>query len=179
MWSSDSAARFLHIGRWLRSRSSGHQDGQANGRASSTSPLMDASRSGVNTRSDSRSDTIGADSPDMRCDDAPTTQPRRAARPDPGAQVAGETAIVECHSCPPEQITTMADRRALSPRARQALIAVGVVETILKVVMLLDLRRRQASSVRGSKRLWSLSTVVASAGVIPLTYFAFGRRRPS
>jgi hypothetical protein len=59
------------------------------------------------------------------------------------------------------------------------MVAVAVVETILKVAMLLDLRHRNASGLRGSKRLWSLSTVVASAGLIPLAYFFFGRRRAS
>jgi hypothetical protein len=71
----------------------------------------------------------------------------------------------------------MAERRTLSPRTRQALAVVGVVEVVLKVAMLLDLRKRDASLLRGSKRLWSLSTVVASAGVIPAAYFLFGRRR--
>jgi hypothetical protein len=71
----------------------------------------------------------------------------------------------------------MTDRRALSPRTRQLLLIVAAAETVLKVMMLIDLRRRPAIDVRGSKRLWSLSTLIASAGLIPLAYFVVGRRR--
>jgi hypothetical protein len=65
----------------------------------------------------------------------------------------------------------------LSPRTRKLLIAAGVVEAGLKVAVLVDLRRRPASEVRGSKRAWAASMLANSAGLIPLSYFAFGRRR--
>jgi hypothetical protein len=57
------------------------------------------------------------------------------------------------------------------------IIAAAVVETGLKAAVLVDLRRRSASQVRGSRRLWAASMLVNSAGLIPLSYFAFGRRR--
>jgi hypothetical protein len=66
----------------------------------------------------------------------------------------------------------------LSPRTRALLIAAAVTEAGLKAAALLDLRRRPASEVRGSKRVWAASMIINSAGVIPLSYFAFGRRRP-
>jgi hypothetical protein len=43
--------------------------------------------------------------------------------------------------------------------------------------MLLDLRGRDASEIRGSRRLWAWSAVVNSAGLIPVAYFVVGRRR--
>ncbi len=72
----------------------------------------------------------------------------------------------------------MAKRRSdLSPRIRKLLIAAGVAETGLKVAVLVDLRRRPPSEIRGSRRAWSAAMLVNSAGLIPLSYFAFGRRR--
>jgi hypothetical protein len=67
----------------------------------------------------------------------------------------------------------------LSPRTRKLIIVAGVVETGLKAAVLVDLRRRPASEVRGSKRMWSAAMLVNSAGVLPLSYFVFGRRRPA
>jgi hypothetical protein len=64
----------------------------------------------------------------------------------------------------------------LSPRARLLLAGSAVAETTLKVAVLLDLRRRPASQVRGPKWLWASSMIVNSAGLIPISYFAFGRR---
>lgn len=66
----------------------------------------------------------------------------------------------------------------LSPRSRKLLIAAGVAEAGLKVAVLVDLRRRQPSEIRGSRRAWTAAMLVNSAGLIPLSYFAFGRRRP-
>jgi len=64
-----------------------------------------------------------------------------------------------------------------SPRTRKLIIAVGIAETALKGAVLVDLRRRPASEVRGSRRMWTAAMLVNSAGLIPLLYFAFGRRR--
>jgi len=64
-----------------------------------------------------------------------------------------------------------------SPRTRKAIIAVGVAETALKAAVLIDLKRRPPSEVRGSRRIWTAAMLVNSAGLIPLSYFAFGRRR--
>jgi hypothetical protein len=64
----------------------------------------------------------------------------------------------------------------LSSRSRTLIIAAAVVETGLKAAVLADLRRRPSSEVRGSKRLWAAAMLVNSAGLLPLSYFAFGRR---
>ena len=67
----------------------------------------------------------------------------------------------------------------LSERNRRLLIAAAVVEGILKVAALVDLTRRPASQVRGPKWLWaSVVAVISSAGVVPVSYFMFGRRQP-
>ena len=64
----------------------------------------------------------------------------------------------------------------LSERNRRIVTVVAVVEAALKAAMLIDLKRRPADQVKGSKRVWAASTIVNSAGLIPLAYFAFGRR---
>jgi len=66
----------------------------------------------------------------------------------------------------------------LSERNRKVIIAAAIGEAVLKTAVLIDIRRRPASQIRGSKRIWILAAVlVNSAGVGPLSYFAFGRRR--
>ena len=70
-------------------------------------------------------------------------------------------------------------RKSLRPRTRKLLIGAAAVETVLKLIMLVDLRRRPASQVRGSKRVWTAASVINSAGLVPLGYFLFGRRRTS
>ena len=65
----------------------------------------------------------------------------------------------------------------LSESSRRLIIAAAVAEAILKTAVLVDIRRRPASQIRGSKPLWIVAAVlVNSAGVGPLSYFAFGRR---
>jgi hypothetical protein len=66
----------------------------------------------------------------------------------------------------------------LSPRTRRLLLAGAAVDGGLKAAALFDLRRRPASEIRGSKRVWvPVVAIVNSAGLIPLYYFFFGRRR--
>ena len=76
----------------------------------------------------------------------------------------------------------MAARRQwsdLSQRTRRLLIGAGVAEGILKVAALIDLKRRPATQVRGPKWIWAtVLAVVGSAGVLPISYFVFGRREP-
>ena len=65
-----------------------------------------------------------------------------------------------------------------SDRSRKLIIAAGIGEAILKAAVIVDIRHRPASQIRGSKRMWIIAAVlVNSAGVGPLSYFAFGRRR--
>jgi hypothetical protein len=76
----------------------------------------------------------------------------------------------------------MAARRQwsdLSQRTRRVIIGAAVAEGILKVAALIDLKRRPASQVRGSRWLWAtVVALVGSAGVVPISYFVFGRRLP-
>jgi hypothetical protein len=67
----------------------------------------------------------------------------------------------------------------LSERTRRLLITAAVVEGILKVAALIDIKGRPASQIRGPKWMWaSVVAVAASAGVVPISYFVFGRRQP-
>jgi hypothetical protein len=63
----------------------------------------------------------------------------------------------------------------LSPRARAAIVAAGVVQHSLLVATLVDIRRRPARKVRGDRRLWTAAAFVSWTG--PISYFAFGRKR--
>jgi hypothetical protein len=67
----------------------------------------------------------------------------------------------------------------LSERNRRLLIAAAAAEGVLKVAALIDLKRRPATQIRGPKWLWATAvTVISSAGVLPVSYFVFGRRHP-
>lgn len=64
----------------------------------------------------------------------------------------------------------------LSTTTRRLVVAGAVVDTSLKAAALVDLARRPAVEVRGSKGLWATAiTVVNSVGLLPLAYFVFGR----
>ena len=66
----------------------------------------------------------------------------------------------------------------LSDRNRRLIIAAASAEAVLKTAVLIDIRRRPASQIRGSKWMWIVAAVlVNSAGVGSLSYFVFGRRR--
>jgi hypothetical protein len=53
----------------------------------------------------------------------------------------------------------------------------GAVEAALKIAALIDLARRPARHVRGSKAAWAAAiTVVNAAGAVPVAYFLRGRR---
>lgn len=65
----------------------------------------------------------------------------------------------------------------LSSTTRRLIVAFGVVEGILKLAALRDLRRRPASRIRGRKWMWATSLgLVGSGGLLPICYFVFGRR---
>jgi hypothetical protein len=68
---------------------------------------------------------------------------------------------------------------SLSRRTRRMLVIAGFAEGILKAAALIDIRRRPSSQVRGPKWLWAVViATVGSAGVLPISYFLFGRRNP-
>ncbi len=66
----------------------------------------------------------------------------------------------------------------LSPRTRRFVVVAGAIEGSLKIAALIDLARRPASEIRGSKPRWAAALVlVNSVGAVPIAYFARGRRR--
>ena len=65
----------------------------------------------------------------------------------------------------------------LSQRSRRLIIVGAAVETGLKAAALVDMKRRPASEIRGSKWMWLPAlTIVNSAGLAPVAYFLWGRR---
>jgi hypothetical protein len=68
----------------------------------------------------------------------------------------------------------------LEPRTRRLIVAAGVLEGVLKIVALVDLARRPARDVRGSKAAWAAAvTLINAVGAVPIAYFAYGRRKSS
>ncbi len=66
----------------------------------------------------------------------------------------------------------------LDPRGRQAILLGAAFEAGLKTAALIDLARRPARDVRGSKAGWAAAIVlVNSLGLVPVAYFLRGRRR--
>ena len=66
----------------------------------------------------------------------------------------------------------------LSQRNQRLLIAAAVVETSLKTAALIDITRRPASEIRGPKWAWIPAvSILNSAGIAPVAYFVWGRRR--
>lgn len=66
----------------------------------------------------------------------------------------------------------------LGARNRRLLMAAAAAEVLLRIVTLIDIKRRPASQIRGRKWIWaSVVAVVGSAGILPISYFLFGRRR--
>ena len=67
----------------------------------------------------------------------------------------------------------------LSPRTRRLLTVTAVIEGILKLAALIDIKRRPASQIRGPKWLWAPAVAgISSAGVLPISYVLVGRRQP-
>jgi hypothetical protein len=68
--------------------------------------------------------------------------------------------------------------RELSPARRAAVVSVAAVDLGLRTWALVDLKRRPAENVKGPKAAWAAGlSLVSSAGLLPLTYLVFGRRR--
>jgi len=68
----------------------------------------------------------------------------------------------------------------LSEGTRKLIIVTAIAESILKGAALIDIKRRPADQIRGPKWLWvPVVILVNSAGVVPISYFVFGRRPPS
>lgn len=65
--------------------------------------------------------------------------------------------------------------RELSTLQKAILLIAGILEILLLGAALLDLRRRPAEQIRGSKRIWTLVAFINYVG--PVAYFIFGRKR--
>jgi len=65
---------------------------------------------------------------------------------------------------------------ARSKLSRRLIVVAGVVEVVLLVAALIDIKRRPAGQIKGSKRMWTALAFVNILG--PVSYFTFGRRRP-
>ena len=72
----------------------------------------------------------------------------------------------------------MAAKKRWSERSkvsRGLIVVTGVVELALLAATLVDIKRRPADQIKGSKRMWTALAFVNIVG--PISYFAFGRRR--
>ena len=72
-------------------------------------------------------------------------------------------------------MTTKKKWSELSRRSRTLIVVAGVVEVVLLAVTLIDIKRRPADQIKGSKRMWTALAFIDIVG--PISYFAFGRRR--
>ena len=63
----------------------------------------------------------------------------------------------------------------LTPGQRAAIALLAAAQIALLAAAQLDLRRRPAYRIRGSKSLWTALSFINFAG--PIAYFLFGRRR--
>jgi hypothetical protein len=66
---------------------------------------------------------------------------------------------------------------SLSKRDRGLIGVTAVAEVGLLVAALIDIKRRPASQIRGTKRMWRTALAFPNL-IVPISYFAFGRRRP-
>lgn len=64
--------------------------------------------------------------------------------------------------------------RDLTPTQQRFIIAAGIVQVGLATAAWVDLARRPAAAVRGSKGAWAAAIAVNFAG--PIAYFVWGRR---
>lgn len=65
--------------------------------------------------------------------------------------------------------------RELSLLQRTILLIAGGLQVLLLGAALLDLRRRPAEQIRGSKRVWTMVAFINYVG--PVAYFILGRQR--
>ena len=63
----------------------------------------------------------------------------------------------------------------IPPRKRKAIVAIGIVQNSLLAAALIDIKRRPASEIKGSKRKWAAISLLSWVG--PISYFTLGRKR--
>jgi hypothetical protein len=68
-------------------------------------------------------------------------------------------------------------RRDLTDAQQRGIVFLGVLQLALLITALIDIRRRPADAINGSKRLWT--AIVFINGIGPLAYFVVGRKRPA
>ena len=58
---------------------------------------------------------------------------------------------------------------------KRSIVLLGALQFALLITALIDIRRRPADAINGSKRLWTIIVFVNFVG--PIAYFMFGRKR--
>ena len=64
----------------------------------------------------------------------------------------------------------------LTDTQKRGIVLLGALQLALLITALIDIRRRPADAINGSKRLWTLVVFINFIG--PIAYFLFGRKRP-
>jgi Phospholipase_D-nuclease N-terminal len=62
----------------------------------------------------------------------------------------------------------------IPPRKRKAIVAIGIVQNALLAAALIDIKRRPARDINGSKGLWAALSFINFVG--PVVYYFVGRR---
>jgi hypothetical protein len=65
--------------------------------------------------------------------------------------------------------------RNLTPKQKRRAGIRGIIQFALMVWTLIDIRHRDESQIKGSKRLWTIAAFVQPIG--PIAYLIFGRKR--
>lgn len=78
----------------------------------------------------------------------------------------------------PEVVRARKKWNDLDPRTRRWITVASAIESALKIAALIDLARRPADEVRGSKAGWVAAlSLINSLGAVPIAYFAWGRTK--
>jgi hypothetical protein len=63
----------------------------------------------------------------------------------------------------------------LTPQQKTRGITMGIIQLMLLIAALVDIRRRPAERINGKKWVWALVSMINFIG--PVVYFVFGRKR--
>jgi hypothetical protein len=74
-----------------------------------------------------------------------------------------------------KQVASKKQWNDLSPQKQLTISLVGLMQVALLGAALIDIRRRPAEQIKGSKKLWTLVAFINFIG--PISYFVFGRKR--
>lgn len=74
-----------------------------------------------------------------------------------------------------KQVASKNQWNDLAPQKQLTISLVGLVQVALLGAALVDIRRRPAEQIKGSKKLWTLVAFINFVG--PITYFVIGRKR--